>query len=194
MKTKQSGHWTERSVEDFQFAISLDFVDQIEAQLEVRAMKQTDLAKELKVSEGRVSQILNNPGNLTLNMIVKCATAVGMKVSVVAYEDDDHEKPRGPIHSQIFRTCWEKAGKPRDVWSLPAVQTVARTATNSVFLNCLRYKDTFSQNNPTADFWGSYWTVDSRVYDFEHASNLRVTSVGFRRLLNGTCDAGNLLV
>lgn len=179
MKTKFSSHWTGRSVEDFQFAIALDFVNQLETQMSSIEMKQADLAKELDVTEGRVSQIMNNPGNLTLNMMVKCVKAVGMKVSIVAYDDDDERNRRGPIHPQIFRSCWENAGKPRDVWSLPIVQTAPRAATRSVFVSCyIGYPYSAPHVDlRTENMFGWVWRTGSHFdfsYSREQASNLGV--------------------
>lgn len=118
MTTEQ--HWTSSSVGDFHFAIALDFIDQIETRMETSEINQAEIARRLGVTEGRVSQIMNNPGNLTIGMMVKCARAAGLKVSVIAYDDNDPDNINGPIHSEIFRNTWELCGKPRDVWSLPS--------------------------------------------------------------------------
>ena len=79
---------------------------------------QARLANALQVSEGRVSQILNNPGNLSLGLMVKCVRAMRMKLSVVAYNDGDEENLRGPIDSEIFRLCWENCSKPSNFWQV----------------------------------------------------------------------------
>ncbi len=111
-------HWTDRSVEDFQFRVAADFVMQLEAKMDQLDMSQAELAKAMGVTEGRISQIINSPGNLSLNLMVKCARVLGMKMSVVAYEDEDRENTQGPVDADIFRRCWEKAGCPRDFWAL----------------------------------------------------------------------------
>jgi transcriptional regulator with XRE-family HTH domain len=80
-------------------------------------LTQKELAQKLGLSKGRISQILNDPGNLTLKKIVEYSRALGIKVAIVAYEDDDSENKKGPISSEIFRICWEKAEKPRDFWA-----------------------------------------------------------------------------
>lgn len=121
---EQIAHWTERSVKDFLYRIGADFVLQLEDRMESYGLKQVDLAERLDLTEGRVSQIINNPGNLTLGMIIKCARAVDMKVTIVAYDDNDSKNIQGPINSDIFRICWEKAGKPLDFWSLEDVQVL----------------------------------------------------------------------
>ncbi len=115
---KNMTHWTERSVDDFLYRIAADFVMQLEKRIESEPLSKTKLAQKLGVTKGRVSQILNNPGNLTLRMIIKCARALGMKVAVVAYDDNDRENELGPVNSEIFRVCWENSGKPVDFWSI----------------------------------------------------------------------------
>ena len=114
---RKTVHWTEESAKDFLFAIALDFVDQLEAKMEAMGWDRAKLAQKAKVSKGYVSQVLNNPGNLSLDTIVKFARALKLKVSVVAYDDGDESNERGPINAEIFRLCWERANKPADMWS-----------------------------------------------------------------------------
>ncbi len=116
-------HWTERSVEDFVQRITFDFTTQIEKALEGSNTSHADLAKDLRVSEGRVSQILNNPGNLGLKNVVKYARAIGRKVALVLYDDGDSENRSGPVNSEIFSTCWEHAGKPADFFEMDVLTT-----------------------------------------------------------------------
>jgi transcriptional regulator with XRE-family HTH domain len=115
-------HWTEKSIDDFLYRIASDFVMQLEERIQSEPLSKVKLAENLGVSKGRVSQILNNPGNLTLKMIIKCARALGMKVAVVAYDDGDQTNQQGPINSVIFRSCWENSGKPLDFWSMTRPQ------------------------------------------------------------------------
>lgn len=133
MEMNSTQHWTEKNKEKFQLAIALDFVDQLEAKMDSSPpIKQSELAQKLGVTEGRVSQILNNPGNLTLNMMVKCARALGLKVAVVAYDDGDSQNTRGPIHAEVFRSCWELVSKPRDMWSLSSVNSTTLTTAATI--------------------------------------------------------------
>jgi transcriptional regulator with XRE-family HTH domain len=117
-------HWTERTADDFVHRISFDFVTQIEKALEVDESSQAELAKNLGVTEGRVSQILNNPGNIGLKNIVKYARAIGRKVAIVLYDDGDAMNNNGPVNSEIFSTCWQRAGCPADFFELKSVSTV----------------------------------------------------------------------
>src|SRR5437879_5129586 len=104
-KLKQ--HWTARSAADFAYRIASDFVAQLEKKIEKEGITQKQLADRIGISVGRVSQVLNDPGNLRLESTVQFARALGMKVSVVAYEDGDHENHNGPINSEIFYVCWK---------------------------------------------------------------------------------------
>src|SRR5258705_6111448 len=107
-------HWTERNVEDFVHRISFDFITQVAKKLESSPMSRAELANKLGVSKGRISQILNKPGNLTLRKAVAYARALGMKVAVVAYDDGDQGNEKGPISSEIFSICWNNQNQPRD--------------------------------------------------------------------------------
>lgn len=115
-------HWTERSIKDYRFRIVADFISQLEEKMENEEINREKLANSLSRTKSRISQLLNNPGNITFNNVVKLAKALNMKVSLVAYEDDDPENKRGPINSEIFKICWEKAGKPQDFWAIQQAQ------------------------------------------------------------------------
>jgi hypothetical protein len=111
-------HWTQKSIDDFVYRISSDFVVQLEKRLEQLGLTHKKLAKVLDVSEGRVSQVFNNPGNLTLTSTVQYARAGGMKVAIVAYDDGDPKNNTGPVSSEIFNICWKNAGSPRSFFAL----------------------------------------------------------------------------
>ena len=107
-------HYTASSTEDYVNRLSFDFITQLAKRMDALGLNQTTLGRKLKLTSGRVSQIFNNPGNLTLNKMTEYARAVGMKISVVAYDDGDPNNERGPVTSEIFALCWEKYGKPHD--------------------------------------------------------------------------------
>lgn len=116
--------WTEKNTENYLSRIRFDFITQLEKKMESVPLTQADLAKKLVLTEGAVSQILNNPSNLTLKTIVRYARAVGLKVSIIAYDDNDPNNNNGLINSEIFNICWEKQGKPTDFFALnESVQT-----------------------------------------------------------------------
>ena len=130
-------HWTERSNEDFLFRIAADFITQLEDKMESLPMSQDELAQRLNVTKGRVSQILNNPGNITLSKIVKYARTLGLKVSIVAYEDNDPNNENGPINSEVFSICWEKSGKPRDFWAFQEIVSTSSVENVQQYTNIL---------------------------------------------------------
>lgn len=115
---KANPHWTAGNNKAFLHAIAFDFIAQLQQRMEELPLKQEELAKKLGVTEGAVSKVLNNPQNLTMKTMVNYARAVGMKVAIVAYDDNDLQNEGGPINSEIFTTCWKNAGRPRDFWSL----------------------------------------------------------------------------
>ena len=127
-------HWTSSSLEAFIQRITFDFLAQIEKALEALPMSQTELAHKLNVSEGAVSQVLNNPRNLTLKTIVKYARALGLKVAIVAYDDKDPDNIEGPVGSEIFNLCWERANRPTDIWSLESVKTPESIAASNEYI------------------------------------------------------------
>jgi transcriptional regulator with XRE-family HTH domain len=130
MKTITKTHWTARSIRDYLFRIAADFIAQLENKMDSIPISQDELADRLGVTKGRVSQWINHPGNISLAKMIEYAKAVGMKVSVVAYEDDDPENEKGPVDAEIFRMCWEQLGKPRDFWAIQSIVT-----TNRIFAN-----------------------------------------------------------
>jgi transcriptional regulator with XRE-family HTH domain len=138
-------HWTERNIKDYLFRITADFIAQLEKKMESLNIPQDELAKRLKITKGRVSQIFNHPGNVTLANIVKYARTLGMKVSIVAYEDDDPENRKGPINSEVFQICWEKSGKPRDFWGFQEIQkeTAANTTSSVICVSDFVYFQPF---------------------------------------------------
>jgi transcriptional regulator with XRE-family HTH domain len=124
-------HWTASSVDDFVHRLSFDFITQLAKRLESSPLNRVKLASALGVSKGRVSQILNNPSNLTLKRAVAYARALGMKVSVVAYDDGDHNNENGPVNSEIFSICWEKAGSPTDFQTAESLSPIGGMATTN---------------------------------------------------------------
>ncbi len=117
MEKLKKPHWTS-STHSFVSKISSDFVLQIEQQLDRAGLTHAHLASLLKVTDGSVSQTMNRPPNFKLSTLVEYARALGLKVSVVAYDDGDPSNERGPINSEIFFECWKKAGSPIDFFGL----------------------------------------------------------------------------
>ncbi len=114
--TKSTRHWTANSTANFAYSIAADFAAQVELKLEGIPLDRKEYAKKLGVGKSRVSKLLNDPGNLSVESMVRCARALGMKVAVVAYDDNDPNNENGPIGGEVFRTSWEKSGQPRDMF------------------------------------------------------------------------------
>ncbi len=113
-----NGHWTNKDTKSFSYSIASDFIEQLRDRLEEIQWSQARLAKELKVTRARVSQVFGNPGNLTLETMIEWARIVGMKVSIVAYFDSDPTNEWGPVNAEMFRQSWVKQGRPRSFFDL----------------------------------------------------------------------------
>jgi hypothetical protein len=109
-------HWTEKAPEKYAYSISADVTEAVIARLAEMKRSRRWLAGRLRLTPGRVSQVLNNPGSASLPTLVRFARAVGLKVSLVAYRDGDPRNERGPVHSGVFERCWKEAGSPQDFW------------------------------------------------------------------------------
>jgi predicted XRE-type DNA-binding protein len=158
-----STHWTDRSTKDFVYRISSDFVLQIEKKMEEDRVNQATLAETLGVSDGRVSQVLRNPGNLTIRKMVEYARSLGMKIAIVAYEDDDPQNDNGPINSEIFNACWTKAGKPTDFFVLQQNAPVIRMTTNIRYATRRQIFDESQQTGDTQLLTGVTWQESKRT-------------------------------
>ncbi len=133
----ESLHWTERSIDDFVHRITFDFVTQVDDELIRTGASHADLAEKLRVTKGRVSQIINSPANISLRNVVKYARAVGRKVALVLYDDNDSYNKNGPISSSVFSRCWEMAGRPSDFFQLAEAGTfwtVSVSVTSNYYL------------------------------------------------------------
>lgn len=172
-------HWTERSIKDFLFNIASDFVGQLEKKLEEDNISQDKFAKKLGVTKGRISQIFNNPGqNISILKVIEYARALGMKVSLVAYEDDDPENKKGPINSEIFKICWEKLNKPRDFWAFEGMNKETAVAnTISPRLNVSLYDVTQFRNNASQDI------MTKRRHMFSNAKAITDKTQDFNNLI-----------
>ena len=105
-------HWSLESDIDLRTRISFDFLAQIEEKMDENGWSRADMASAMGVTKGRISQVFNNPGNLTLKTMMRMAVAVGSFVSVVAYSQGGEGHEAGPVISCVFEACWEKMNKP----------------------------------------------------------------------------------
>lgn len=106
-------HWSEKSAKDFRFAVAFDYIAQVQIALEERDLSQSEFAERVGVSKGRISQLFNNPGNMTMDSMVRFARGIGQKMGIVFYDDGDPQNELGPVDSELFRASWEAMGKPR---------------------------------------------------------------------------------
>ena len=147
-------HWTQQSTADFVYSISSTFVAQIETKMEEEQISRSAIANRLKKSSGRVSQILNNPGNLSLGVMVETAGSLGMKVGVIAYDDHDPANENGPIDPDVFVKCWENMGRPAnlfevedasdcDIWSMKLNKMIGTDLLNKAAGQPLEYGVSF---------------------------------------------------
>jgi transcriptional regulator with XRE-family HTH domain len=122
-------HWTQESAKDFAYHLSLDFFTQLQVRFEESDLLSKEFAEKVHLSPGRISQIFNSPPeNPKVDSLVRYALGLGMKVSIVAYDDNDPTNDKGPVFSGVIAKCWEKMGKPRD---LSAFATAVDFATQS---------------------------------------------------------------
>jgi transcriptional regulator with XRE-family HTH domain len=147
-------HWTAASDDAFLHRITFDFLTQVEKKMESTPISQAELAERLGVTESAVSRVLNSPQNLTLRTIVRYARAIGIKVSLVAYDDDDSEDFYGPVNSEIFSMCWQKAGRPHDYWELANnFQAISTTTISVHWISWCQLEFPVVQN--AIDTWGN---------------------------------------
>lgn len=109
---KRNVRWTERSPANYQARLALDFITLLEERMASIPMNRKDLAEKLGVTQGAVSQKLNNPDNLELKTIIAYAKAVGMDVAIVPYRHNGSDTD-GPVNAELFAMSWEKLGKPK---------------------------------------------------------------------------------
>lgn len=109
-------HWTQESAKDFAYHLSLDFFTQLQDRFDESELLRKEFAEKMNLSAGRISQIFNNaPENPKVDSLVRYAQALGLKVSIVAYDDGDPDNNKGPVFSGVIAKCWEQMGRPRDL-------------------------------------------------------------------------------
>jgi transcriptional regulator with XRE-family HTH domain len=142
-------HWTEQDIESFRYRLGADFIEDLEARMKALGLNQASLAEMKGVSQARVSQVFNDPGNLTLDSMIEWTRAAGLKVSVVVYDDGDAKNELGPIPAEIFQRCWEICGKPSTQWQLEdasagSFKMIAGEQSDIFFADAIAFADTVS--------------------------------------------------
>ena len=156
-------HWTQQSVDAFVHRIATDFASQLQTQMEEQTVTYSEFADSMCITPGRVSQILNNPGNLTLRNIVRCTRSLGKKVAIVAYDDGDAQNENGPVNSEIFAKCWEMSGKPADFFEL-AGSTVCKQVSVTIMPSSLCTTVASGASQADTAYSGNYCTGWSDQY------------------------------
>ncbi|MFZ3342958.1 MAG: hypothetical protein WA213_18900 [Terriglobales bacterium] len=111
-------HWSAGNPVRMVRAISFDFIAQLETRIEeIPGFNNKELAKRLGVSLGRVSQVMNSPGNFTIRNAALYANAVDRNVTIVMYPLDPNGD-QAPISGDVFRACWDIAGRPKNMFEI----------------------------------------------------------------------------
>lgn len=117
-KLVKTSHWTAGNPLRLVRSISSDFIAQLETRMEhFDGFNHAELAKRLDVTLGRVSQMMNSPGNFTLKNGVVYANGCDMNLAMVAYPKEA-VKTSAPISGDVFRACWEVAGCPTNMFEV----------------------------------------------------------------------------
>ncbi len=141
------------NVESHLSTITFNAILRLRQELEANNISQAKLAEAISKSPGRVSQVFNPDRPMTLKQMVKVARAMGLKASVVFYDDGDKEDRFGPLNPGIFESCWIECNKPVRMGQISA------SATNAGMKNIVNFSvhattttsgDTFYATKDTA--------------------------------------------
>jgi|APSaa5957512576_1039674.scaffolds.fasta_scaffold42429_2 hypothetical protein len=97
-------------------AASETLVRQIEARLRARGITHQMFADRLDVSQQRATRILNYPGNMTLDVMLRLAGAAQMKLAFVLYDPPENDPVT--VAPEVFREVWEQAAQPTSMTQL----------------------------------------------------------------------------
>lgn len=170
--SKQVAHWTQKSVEDFQHSIAADFIAFIESSMDEEGVSQAELAKRLGVNPSRVSQVLNNPGNLTLKKVVEYVRVLGRKVAVVGYDDGDRENMHGPVNAEVFHTCWKHMDSPTNFFVFNEICEKRKKPACPVFIVVHGVTKTASTDHRSQGSWSWNTWISKSSKDLHCASTL----------------------
>lgn len=114
MEEEVVAHWPQKNSRRFAYYIASAFMSQLEWKMDSDGISRSELAKKMGKTPGRITQVFNDPGNMSLRVMVEHAGALGMKVCVVGYEDPDNT--RGPLHPDVLVKTWQLAGCPANLF------------------------------------------------------------------------------
>ncbi len=108
----------DKDTAELKWEIAIDYLTDLESAMDAKGISRDDLAKILNVPERLINEQFGNPSNPCIYSMIRMARAIGLKISIVTYDDGDAENEKGPIIANIFKECWEKAGKPKNGWDM----------------------------------------------------------------------------
>jgi transcriptional regulator with XRE-family HTH domain len=97
-------------VEAAKHHVSFDFILSLQVRMQEKGITVKDLADKVGLTEARVNQFFKSPRKMTLETMNDWALAVGLKLSVVVYDDGDLKHI--PVFGETFNHLWITHGKP----------------------------------------------------------------------------------
>ena len=158
---KKQLHWTAK-LQSFQNHITDEYLTMLEDRLEEKGMNRRQFAKLIGVSEGRVSQIFKNPGNLTISKMVEWSRKLGLKFAILTYDDGDPDNVLGPVFADVFKDIWEILEKPRDYDDLERVrQNCGQCSKRGVIKEVQQYNSILPTSEKPPAEWNSSEGLDA---------------------------------
>jgi len=126
MKEQRAQHWT-TTVDKFTSAILMDFMCSFENIIESKHLNLERVAERMNQIKDEEDSVEYTPEliqtvidtaaehEVNVSTLVLFARALGMKVSLVLYYDDDPDNLQGPVLGETIMQCWADAGYPRDI-------------------------------------------------------------------------------
>jgi transcriptional regulator with XRE-family HTH domain len=109
-------HWTAESADNLRFSVLCDFADQIHDKMQEKNISYDDIAVLIGVHRNVVVNGLSKLYLPPFDLLLKCAFALDLKLTIVTYPKEDDSK--SVVHSSILQECWDRAGNPRTAFDL----------------------------------------------------------------------------
>ena len=87
-------------------AVGIDFLNDVLLEIERQNLSRSQLAKLLGFSEKRTAKIFSNPSSMTVNTMLRLASALNVGISFVLHSSLE------PVNPQVLTECWEAMGRP----------------------------------------------------------------------------------
>jgi len=177
-------HWTEE-VGSFQNHVTEELLTALEDRLEAKGLNRRKFAELLGVSEGRVSQIFSDPGNLTLSKMIEWTRKLGLKLSILAYDDDDPDNVLGPVFADVFTGVWEVFEKPRDYEDLARVKQYCSGCSRRGVISAVPTFTSLMENVETPKSWRKEaCSIEGMEASTEASRENRTTVVPYQNVVN----------